>query len=529
MEEVIYAGGERRSRVLVRRGDPGLRQHRGPAARRLPRGRDQAARRARRRERLLPQRQPRAPPRPDPPPRVDRASPSTRTRSSTSTTSRASSSARPPSAGTSSRRRPRFAASSSGARRPASGSPSSPRTCSASRTSSPRSSRGWRSCAPRPPPRARGSRGGGQARAAARQHRVGGVARGARRAPQGDRPGPVARAPAGRGARAGRRGRGRVPGVARRGPGRAGPAPGPPAHAGRARPRARGGRARAPARRGARAEPDARLAERRAAARRPTTDALGRAPGAPASAAQRARAGQGGPRGGAEAPPPPAALDPRAVQHARREADHARRAVRRRDARRSPACAPGASSWRSRSARNVEPLAAAAEQIPAAEAESPRDARPPTQPKRRARRESGACGPSSKASRPCGRRAAPGLSRLGDVITPEAGYEAALSAVLGSSGGCAGRSRRGHAIAAAAPCRDAAHRALPGGRREPASRARFSSTSACAPGYERVARRLLGHVVVGRDVTLEGVYREHGLVRAGRRPARRRSTRAARA
>jgi chromosome segregation protein len=33
-----------------------------------------------------------------------------------------------------------------------------------------------------------------------------------------------------------------------------------------------------------------------------------------------------------------------------------------------------------------------------------------------------------------------------------------------------------------------------------------------------VARRLLAHVVVGEDVTIEGVYREHGLVRAGADP-----------
>src|SRR2546430_5168369 len=37
-------------------------------------------------------------------------------------------------------------------------------------------------------------------------------------------------------------------------------------------------------------------------------------------------------------------------------------------------------------------------------------------------------------------------------------------------------------------------------------------------GYELVARRLLGHVVVGVDVTIAGVYREPGVVRAGADP-----------
>jgi chromosome segregation protein len=37
-------------------------------------------------------------------------------------------------------------------------------------------------------------------------------------------------------------------------------------------------------------------------------------------------------------------------------------------------------------------------------------------------------------------------------------------------------------------------------------------------GHERVANRLLGHIVVGDDVTVLGVYREDGLVRAGADP-----------
>src|SRR5207253_3506405 len=38
------------------------------------------------------------------------------------------------------------------------------------------------------------------------------------------------------------------------------------------------------------------------------------------------------------------------------------------------------------------------------------------------------------------------------------------------------------------------------------------------PGFEALASRLLGRVVIDRDVTLEGVFREPGLVRAGSDP-----------
>ncbi|HEY4027437.1 MAG TPA: hypothetical protein VGO86_13490, partial [Candidatus Dormibacteraeota bacterium] len=41
---------------------------------------------------------------------------------------------------------------------------------------------------------------------------------------------------------------------------------------------------------------------------------------------------------------------------------------------------------------------------------------------------------------------------------------------------------------------------------------------ACEAGFETLGRRLLGRVVVGRDVSVEGVYREAGLVRAGSDP-----------
>ncbi len=110
---------------------------------------------------------------------------------------------------------------------------------------------------------------------------------------------------------------------------------------------------------------------------------------------------------------------------------------------------------------------------------------------------------------------APGLERLCDVVTPKPGYEAALSAVLGplvdalvardESAAYATKSDR--QLTVLYPTR--ASEARPGSLFEHVE---------CGAGYEEVARRLLGGVVVGEDVTLDGLYREPGLVRAGADP-----------
>jgi chromosome segregation protein len=110
---------------------------------------------------------------------------------------------------------------------------------------------------------------------------------------------------------------------------------------------------------------------------------------------------------------------------------------------------------------------------------------------------------------------APGLQRLCDVLTPEPGYEAAFAAVLGS-------------LVDALVARDAAKAGnavadhqqtvlFPIATPEPRSGSLFAHVR-CHDGYEDIARRLLGQVVVGEEVTLEGVYREPGLVRAGTDP-----------
>ena len=109
-------------------------------------------------------------------------------------------------------------------------------------------------------------------------------------------------------------------------------------------------------------------------------------------------------------------------------------------------------------------------------------------------------------------------ARLGEVLTAEPGYEAALSAVLGPL-----------ADAFVAPDEPAAQGLARAAKRQVTA---IFPTDAAEPqpgslhehvrardGYEAIARRLLGAVIVGRDVTFDGVYREPGLIRAGATPA----------
>ncbi len=111
----------------------------------------------------------------------------------------------------------------------------------------------------------------------------------------------------------------------------------------------------------------------------------------------------------------------------------------------------------------------------------------------------------------------PGLERISDVITPETGYEAALSAVLGAMADALVAPAEAAATEAAA--RSGAQRTVlyPASAAQPRPGSLFAHVR-CRRGYEDIARRLLGHVVVGEDVTLDGTYREPGLVRAGLDP-----------
>ncbi len=230
----------------------------------------------------------------------------------------------------------------------------------------------------------------------------------------------------------------------------------------------------------------------------------------------------------AEAPPPPASLDPAEVQRARRDAEQARRTVAA-----ATATLAGVRTRREfleEQAARLATLAEAAEQIPAAEAAVAREAE--------------AADAADAAAMAVGRLRSeldgldalrpgtgPGLLRLGDVLTPEPGYEAALSAALGSlvDALVAGDER---SAMSAAPPRDAQRTVLypAAAPTSPMAGSLFEHVR-CRKGYELVARRLLGLVVIGeqsvgpiltaaiaRNVSMEGIYREEGLVRAGADP-----------
>jgi chromosome segregation protein len=216
-----------------------------------------------------------------------------------------------------------------------------------------------------------------------------------------------------------------------------------------------------------------------------------------------------------EAPPPPPALDPAGVQGARREAEQARRAV--------AAATSAIAGLRTRRefleeqlARSAA-LAEAADRIPAAEAavalemEAADAAEAAAIAVGRLRSEL----EGLDALRPA---PAPGLVRLGEVITPEPGYEAALSAALGALVDALVAADESTAMSAAPPTDPQRTVLYPSSKSMASKPGSLIEHVSCAKGYELVARRLLGHVVIGADVSLLGVYREDGLVRAGADP-----------
>ncbi len=113
---------------------------------------------------------------------------------------------------------------------------------------------------------------------------------------------------------------------------------------------------------------------------------------------------------------------------------------------------------------------------------------------------------------------AAGLTRLGDVLTAEPGYERALSAVLGPLADAL--VAPDEKVAASAGETEGSQRTVlyPLGSAPEAKTGSMFHHVRIRPGFELVGRRLLGHVVVGVDVTIAGVYREPGLLRAGTDP-----------
>ena len=211
------------------------------------------------------------------------------------------------------------------------------------------------------------------------------------------------------------------------------------------------------------------------------------------------------------APPVPPAPDPAPVHAARRAAEHARRDL-----------ASGTAALASLRARRefleeqlarMAPLAAAAERIPEAEAEVA------TAAEAAAEAQAAALAVARLTAELTGLDAihdeGAGLPRLRDVLTAEPGYELALFAALGPLADAFVASDSSHAAELAAGADSQATVLYPYAtpQEEPGSLMEHVHTDFA---HGLIARTLLGRVVVGRDVTMEGVYRAPGLVRAGR-------------
>ena len=109
------------------------------------------------------------------------------------------------------------------------------------------------------------------------------------------------------------------------------------------------------------------------------------------------------------------------------------------------------------------------------------------------------------------------LRRVGDVVLAESGFEGAVSAVLGAliDAWAAPSEEAARAAAISSPQQATVLYPTDSARAEPGS---LFEHVRCEAGFESLARRLLGGVVVGREVTPEGVYSEPGLIRAGSDP-----------
>ena len=107
--------------------------------------------------------------------------------------------------------------------------------------------------------------------------------------------------------------------------------------------------------------------------------------------------------------------------------------------------------------------------------------------------------------------------RLGEVITARAGYEAALAAALGPLLDAMVVADESAAVESTRAADRQVTALFPVDAAEPVDGSLYHHVE-IRDGYEPLARRLIGGVVVGRDVTVEGVYREPGMVRSGADP-----------
>jgi chromosome segregation protein len=202
--------------------------------------------------------------------------------------------------------------------------------------------------------------------------------------------------------------------------------------------------------------------------------------------------------------------DTDSAQEARRSAEHARRAA--------SAAASSLAALRTRrefleeQATQLERAASAAQLIPAAEAvvaegqaevQSASEAAQLTARLRAELEGIDSLRPGSASG-----------TRLIEVITPRPGFKVALAAVLGPLSDAMVMKDEGSALQAVSESDQQVTALYPSNAPAVLWDSLYNHVDV-ADGYDPIARRLLGQVVVGRDVTLDGVYREPGLVRAG--------------
>ncbi|TMD35233.1 MAG: hypothetical protein E6I89_15125 [Chloroflexi bacterium] len=107
--------------------------------------------------------------------------------------------------------------------------------------------------------------------------------------------------------------------------------------------------------------------------------------------------------------------------------------------------------------------------------------------------------------------------RLGDVITARPGYEAALAGVLGPLLDALVVADEGAALESTAAANGQVTALFPTDGPASLDGSLYHQVD-IRDGYEPIARRLLGGILLGRDVTVDGVYREPGMIRAGADP-----------
>jgi len=217
-----------------------------------------------------------------------------------------------------------------------------------------------------------------------------------------------------------------------------------------------------------------------------------------------------------EPPPRPPGGDAQQAREAAQAADRARKAVQAAEA--NLASVRGRLRFQEESLGRLEKLVLPAEsELPAAEsaaAEASGRARESSDAASRlARLRAELEGLQSLWPRPKGHQ----LRRVGDVVLAEPGFEAALSAALGPLIDAWAAPDEAAARSAATSTDQQATVLYPDGDPE-AEAGSLADHVTCEPGFEALGRRLVGHIVVGRDVSAEGIYHEPGLVRAGADP-----------